>query len=318
MNIKFYFLLLLLAPLVKTHAQELEVYYVHMIEGEQAGHNSGFVSLSDNYPVGEADTLAMPDVSELSYEEAERIVLQGQYRSRLLNTLKLSEKDNIFVYNYANNILVTIPIKEVMVVAWLNIYASPDYAPFRRDDYMIGFEIPVSRLKGIKDNTGNTFVAVGKNNPFEQGKMKHMMWQPVAKKDYPVVPVSAENIKWLEETGYGVDLSKTGDFYTSETEGYIFFVQHYMYEDGNTQARRLLVLDAKTKKPVTERFFFNSEGSMLVPLGTDETSEQFVGRLFKSKAPVTLGFEYASFSCESITVISEKREDIDINCDNRH
>ena len=45
---------------------------------------------------------------------------------------------------------------------------------------------------------------------------------------------------------------------------------------------------------------------------------QWTGKLFKNKENVIFGFQYHSFSCPYITVLSKKPAQIEINCDNRH
>jgi hypothetical protein len=46
--------------------------------------------------------------------------------------------------------------------------------------------------------------------------------------------------------------------------------------------------------------------------------EQWTGRLFKNKPPVSFGFEYQSFGYHGITLLSETEKEIWISCDNRH
>jgi len=51
---------------------------------------------------------------------------------------------------------------------------------------------------------------------------------------------------------------------------------------------------------------------------SEKMINQYVGRLFKGKPPVIMGFEYLSFGCDGITFLKKDLPPVYINCDNRH
>ena len=308
MGTKTYFLILLLILAAKTGAQDLQLYEMYEPGGDTA-NSTAFVSLSDNYPLYDYDSLAMPDVSWLTYGEANYIKLGKPYRQHFLKTVKISEEDKLFIYDYANEVLATVPVKEAATVAWLNDYVFGD-GPFSQSDYRIGFEITKNQLKGIEPSP-YVLVYVGKESPFISRRLKRMDWQQIKPSEMPDVEMSAQNKAKVQE--YLEGKYTFGNAYRSEAHGYVFFIQNYAYEEESAFGRRLIALDAKTQKPVLEQFYHTSEGSMPAELG-----EQWTGYLFKNKPPVLFGLEWLSFSCPEIYFLSPEHEPLYINCDNRH
>ena len=86
-------------------------------------------------------------------------------------------------------------------------------------------------------------------------------------------------------------------------------------------ARRLLVVDSKTKEIIIDKLYSSSEGTSPTPLNYEEGDDvvnQWTGKLFKNKPQVIFGFLYESFGCPGISIIDKSNEEIYLQCDNRH
>lgn len=279
----------------------------------------GFVSMSDQYYLSEhQDSLAIPD---LILEENGNLVqnnkyikLESKYRKRFLTGLKISEMDKVFIFNYYYDTLVTYTVKNLNVVACLNVYANDESNSYGQSEYMFGFELSESLIKSLGEYYYESFVYVGKENPFIQGQLKPFVWGKITPSDFPSRSMSTKNVLHVRN----LDLGNT---YMYETADYQYFVQEYL-DHGRPSARHLLVIDFKTKEIIKDLFDFESEGSSLAPLnvasGEQKSIEQWTGKLFKDKPQVCFGFEYISFGCPSITFLDRSVRDVYINCDNRH
>lgn len=273
----------------------------------------GFTSLSDNYPLSEhPDSLAIPDLYTI--EGDEYFKLASKYRKRFLTKTKISETDTVFVYNYYSNTLVSFKVKNLAVVACLNIYANENDKPYSQDDYMFGFEIDKNVLKDFGINFYQTLIYVGKENPFVQGQLKPIAWKKIEQADFPSKPISTKNTLLLRTY-------QKGNTYKYEATNFEYFTQDLL-KDNSISGRRLLVIDGNTKETVHDIFYFNSEGTGLAPLNlttdNDKNYNQWTGGLFKNKPPVIFGFEFISFGCPSITFLKKSVGAVGINCDNRH
>ncbi len=249
--------------------------------------NIAFVSLSDIYPLHneDSDTLALPDIKEKGIDSAQYFILEGKYRKRFLSGTKISETDSVFVYDYSKNNLVSFLVKDLKVAAIINVYVSSDDWPYLPYYYMIGFEIDKKNLNGFSDYYSNALVYVGKENPFSREGLTPMVWKKIPVKEYP------SKVMKNEDAAYFQNLTK-GNTYLYQKDSLHYFLQDYL--DGNNQvyARRLLVLEAKTKNIIIEKNFFSSEGLSPSPLNyEDGIIDQWTGKLFKDKPPVVLGIK---------------------------
>ncbi|MNU89780.1 hypothetical protein D3C71_796300 [compost metagenome] len=293
--------------------EDLVIFDMMPIEGNQ---ELGFISISDIHPISEhPDSLAIPDISEKPIDSVRYFKLNKVYRKRFLTATGISETDQVFIFDYSRDMLVSFPVSKLNVVAHLNIYASDEDAPYSQFDYMFGFEVSRKDLKGFDNEYfSDVLIFVGKKNPFERGKLKPIVWRKTEKKQFPVAKMSKE----------GVNRSKrftVGNTYTFTKDSLQYYVQE-LSNGENSLARRLLVLNTKTDKMVFERLYEESEGVSLAPLNHKDKEYDFInqwtGQLFKNRAPVLFGFQYFSFGCPEISFIEKNAEDIYLNCDNRH
>lgn len=293
--------------------EELVLFDMIPIEGNQ---DVGFISLSDVHPLSEhPDSLAIPDVSEKPIDSIRYFKLEKKYRKRFLTATGISENDQVFIFDYSTDRMLSFPVSKLNVIAHLNVYASDDDAPFSQLDYMIGFEVDQKDLKGINSRYfGEVLVVVGKKNPFVRGKMKPIVWKKIDKKQFPLAKMSPEGAKKTKRFA-------AGNAYTFTKDSLQYYVQELSMGEYHA-GRRLVVLNTKTDQVLLERVYEDSEGVGMAPLNhktkEHEFLDQWTGQLFKDRAPVLFGFQYFSFSCPEISFIEKKGEDIYIHCDNRH
>lgn len=315
MRLKTTLILLFVIVLKLTlNAQEINVFTLETKPlGAESSEIKGFVSLSDIDRLSEhPDSLALPDFNDNEIDGHEKfsyIELGGKYRERFFSRTNLSETDKVFIYSYSEDIIVSIPVSELKVVAWLNAYTSPDECPCPEYYYQIGFEIESKYLTGFEKHFINTLVYVGEKNPFVRNQVKPVVWKKIDSTEFPSKLVSTE-----VNFNFGNDdfEYQIGTSYKFENQQYQFFIQELIKKDWQF-GLRLLVVDRKTKEKIDERLYRSGESSSFAPL-----DNQWVGYLFKNKPMVIFDFKWISFGCPSITLLGSNEKEIIINCDNRH
>lgn len=288
-------------------AQNLALFELNQIE--DSTDTTAFVSLSDIYPLSEnMDSLAIPDLSEKNAQEADKFEyfkLGSEYRNRFLSRTRISESDKVFIYSYEKNILISFAVKNLNVVACLNIYGA-DW-PYRQEDYMIGFEIDRKQLTGFENYFANTLVYIGKKSPFVLNQLKPVLWIKMDAKDFP----SKEPLAY--DTSYA-GKCYIGDAYRYETNDLQYFLQDMnRVSDNWNSVKYLLVIDKKSKKTVCEKVYYAGESATFAPV-----ENHWTGKLFKNYPPVILGIHWVSFVCPGITFLNSSGNEISIYCDNRH
>ena len=288
------------------YAQEIMLFNI-----SDSNDKTIFISLSDIYRLSEhPDSLAIPEESI-----DEHFTLDSKYRKRFLSKTKIAESDKVFLYDYVQNKLLSFTVKNLDVVANISPYESGGETPHSQYDYMIGFEIDKKLTHVFGDYANEILVAVGKKNPFAEKQLTAIAWKKINSKEFP-------SKKITDEFGMLEQKYTIGESYLFKYENLDYFIQDFI-RDQSIFARRLLVVDSKTKAVFYEELFSEGESDSLAPLNfIDETEtnviNQWTGKLFKNKENVIFGFEYHSFSCPYITVLSKKPAQIEINCDNRH
>lgn len=298
----------------QNNINELELFGIVDIE-EYDNNKVGLISVSDIYSLSEnKDSLAISNgKSNQKYFE-----LNGIYRQRLLTKTHISESDSVYIYNYEANDLMSLPIKKLKTIAYLNIYTDVNNCPCNQDYYMIGFEVPKTSL----NNLNEALVYIGKQNPFIKGEMKPIVWKKIK---YNEFPITKSNLK----------ISKNnGNTYAYKSDKYYYFINDYKVKIENSSSdyentnRHLMIVDIKTGNLIFERNFEENESSSPSQLNfgisdpnnkyITDVKNQWTGKLFKNYPEVIFGFEDVSFGCPNIMFINSKKKDIYINCDNRH
>lgn len=307
-------LLLILLLTFSGYAQDINVFTITTRPiGIESEKTKGFVSLSNIDHLNEnPDSLALPDLKGANGKKNEkfnRIELFSKYRNRFFSRTNISESDKIFIYSYSKDILVSIPVNELKVVAWLNAYTSPKECPCPEYYYQIGFEMATHYLTGLEHNYTNTFVYVGKENPFVRNQVKPIDWQKIDCTLFPSKLITLEINFNFGNNDYEYDL---GRCYKFENQKYQFFIQKLIKKDWQF-GLRLLVVNRKTQENIFEKLYYSGESSSFAGI-----ENQWVGNLFKNKPMAIFGFQWHSFGCPIIDFIDSAEKPLTVNCDNRH
>jgi len=291
----------------------IALFTLYMIDNPDVA----FVPLSDIYSLSEhPDSIAIPNVKEIGFDNAQYFNLESKYREMFLSKTGISETDSVFVYDYAINSIVSFSIEDLNLVAMINFYSVKDDWPFTQYDYMIGFELDRTKLKGFSDFFRSTLAYVGRENPFALEQLTPIVWEKISADHYPSKEIEAIYAPYIEN-------STVGSTYLFETDSLQYFLQDYMdiSYDNQINYRRLLVVEPKSKDIIIENFFGRGEGTSPSPLNyeyEDGDINQWTGKLLKNKPLVVFGFEYISFGCPYISIINKSNENIYLYCDNRH
>lgn len=300
-------LIFLLSFVHLNYAQDLKIFDI-----SDRNEKVVFVSLSDIYPSSEKPDLPVIPEDKRNFEH---VLLDSKFRKQFLSVTKISETDNVFLYDYAKNKLASFTVKKLNAVANLSVYETGSEPPHSQYDYQIGFEIDKKLLKEFGDFSNQILVYVGKENPFAQEKLTPITWEKIDSKEFPFRKINDENGTFQEKY-------ELGNTYRSNYGIFQYLLQDYS-RNKMVFARRLFVINSKTKAIIYEEIFSEGESDSLTPLNfvnkeEGNTINQWTGKLFKNKDAVIFGFEYHSFGCDYITVLSKKPTQVDIYCDNRH
>ena len=234
------------------------------------------------------------------------------YRQRFLKEAGISEDDNFYLYDYEHNRLITYPIRKLEAFAIINIYSIGESPHHDQHNYQFGFKLNPKQLSNL--NPHNTFVYIGKKNPFTMQQLTRLDWRRIDNEDFP--KVSKNNDKSVQNS---ITLS-----YLAKAKGLNYYVQDEIIKHENfiePYHRQLLILDNK-KNILTNMEFTNSESSSIANLTDTDFNEiykdQWAGELFKNQPSVIFGFESITFMCPYIDYIDPSYKSLMIKCDNRH
>jgi len=306
-------LLIILLALTRTNAtaQDTDIFILSVFEKSpgDTGDTIGFVSLSETFRYSEhPDSSFLPDLAELPEDSAanyDRIVVTDSIRKQLLQANNLRPNDRVFVYQYAKNVLFSYPVKELLLVAYLSPYVYE--WPYKQEDYMLGFQFSQKQLHGLTNFDEQALVTLGKRHPFEPGKMRNLVWKPIAAKALPINAAALNNTP----TEYQV-LYTLGDVHMSNLDTLDFYTRE-LKMNGELSGKNLLVLHHTTGKTLFQHTYLNGESTQLA-----EPNYQYAGILFKNQSPVIMGFTWESFGCPIIQSIAPDKKTVVVRCDNRH
>ncbi|MFM8918119.1 MAG: hypothetical protein ACKOGP_10320, partial [Bacteroidota bacterium] len=120
-------LVIVLLSLTRTTAtaQDTDIFELNVFDRPNSD-TIGFVSLSEVLTYSEhPDSTFLPDLAELPEDSAahyQRILIPDTIRKQLLQASNIRAHDRVFVYEYANNILFSYPVKDLLLVAYLSPY----------------------------------------------------------------------------------------------------------------------------------------------------------------------------------------------------
>lgn len=281
----------------------------------KSGEKINFISLSEMLAISDhPDSLTIPSEfwGEVYRRDVDLVLLEGVYRKRFLKGTGLTESDSLFIYDFQIDSIVSFSIKSLTVCAIPNVYLGDNEFIYDQYQYHVGFRIN-DNLDGFSFYFENAFAAFGRKSPFEKGKMQPLEWMTVEASQLP-------KVEQLDRNGaVTANLRITGSYLSKQ--GHFGYYLQDLYENERYFGRHLIVMDMLTDKIVLNQQFYESEGASGAPLNSAEGGVgiyQWTGVLFKNYPPVVLGFEFFSFSCESICFFGEKKPAITIKCDNRH
>lgn len=283
----------------------------------KTGEGTAFISLSEDYRLNEhPDSLAVPyeHLGRKGQDEPGYFELTGDFRRRCLGKTKIAESDNLYIYDYAQNLEVTVRIADLSIVAILNHYQEAS-SLVRQSDYMIGFEIEGELLEGFGEHFPHTLAYVGKEDPFVKQKMYPMIWERVDASLFP----AHEN---KDNTGLQLPAFVIGETYRFQHGDLIYFFQDKLWKN-EVSARRLMVVSSIDHSVLYNRLYYNGESGSFAPLhlvDEDKLNQtfQWTGTLFKDKSTVFLGLTFFSFGCPQIHFVDLIEPSLQIRCDNRH
>lgn len=290
---------------------DIKLYYVSASYTSKKGDlKTGFVNISDCFFKYQFDTngnIVKKPILAIDNYSKDTILLNQKERLKFLKRTNIKESDSLFIYNFNGNVT-TFLVKNLQVIACINTYFSPLEYNREEADYELGFEM------GNNFKSGSGLVFVGNKNPFSKNELKKMIWKKTNPKSLPKF-IFKEIVR---SNLLGLNLQICYVFLYSNLEFYLLD-----YQQGNVSDFRFLVVYDQEKQQIlyseiqreTESISFN-------PINTIDSNinygNQFVGKLFKNKAPVFFGFYNHSFGCPSITVLDKTEPKVPILCDNRH
>lgn len=267
-----------------------------------------FISVSDIYNEPHAiQEDAFKNQKNKSTDQMQRLELDPTHRKKMLDGLRLTESDSLFLYNYEINKLQKVPLNKLKAVAYLNPYTMDD-EELDSSYYMLGFEIATEQGNDVYDKYNNAIAYFGNKNPFIEGKMKPIPWKKA----------NAD----LSKKYFTSSKLKPGKTYQAHYENMNYYLQDYLEEEMVIE-RKLVVMNDRNEK-ISEKTFSlaGTDGAEFSPLNGIEADGanniQWTGYLFKGKPAVAFGFLTQSFGCPTITFLDQKEKDFTINCDNRH
>jgi len=287
---------------------DLKVYFLTSYHRDQKGETqTAFVNLSETYFENRGANYSLLENSSIGTNDTIRF--NKIQRKIFLKKMKITEADSIFIYDLDSNKTHTYKVKNLPVIACLNIYTDWGGS---EDDYEFGFDLG-------KVKVGDNFVAIGNVSPFQNDRIKQIIWEPIDKKKLPVTfspkIVNEEARSWFKNV-----IPKQA--YTFSNDNFNYYIQN-LEEEEHLIGRYLVVFDASSQKKVFADIFLESEGSYLTPLNIKNNNpqsyeKQWTGRLFKDKPPVLFGLMDFSFGCSFISFLEDQEPPLRILCDNRH
>ena len=300
----------------KSILSDVKLYYASPTYKQNNGEfRTGFVNLSDSffrYEYDEEGNNITKPILEIYNDSNDTITLNNKQRKQFLERTKVNETDSLFIYDITNDKVLCFYVKNLPVIACINIYFSPREYKREEFDYEFGFDL------GKNFTIGSNFIFVGKNNPFVTGELKPIIWKEINKNliDNTILKDSITiNLK-NELRGFSL---KNSYFFSQSNLKY--YLQDFI-DENYSRRRLLLIFDAQKEQIIHLEIQKETEGISFNAIKTIDNNidygGQFTGKLIKNKNDVFFGFLNYSFSCPSITVLDKTEPKIPILCDNRH
>jgi hypothetical protein len=275
---------------------------------------TAFLNLSETYFAGVYNESGERNRSSILRESDlanDPVRLNQNQRKKLINKLKIAESDKVFIYLIKSDSVLSFNLKDLPVIARMNIYGSDNYGNIE-GTYEFGFDL------GEKITDSDNFAYIGKENPFQTGKLESITWRKIKNQEFPKKfsndIIDDRRRSWFN----GIE---PGEAYKFSTNNLEYYIQN-LNKDEKIIHRYLIVIDSRTNKISYENVQISSESTYLTPLKTANSKKQddsqWTGELFKNKPALIFGFLGATFGCPSINFLDETEPAIRILCDNRH
>lgn len=290
---------------------EIKIYNAQPFDNKNKNYYPAFLNVSESYfYYTENENTILSKDEELK----DTIIINKKQRKEFLKKINVSESDSIFIYEIGTDLIHTYKVKDLPAIACLNIFSNvyPNSTKTERD-FEFGFDLKKS-YRGSYQN----FAFVGKENPFQTGKLKPVFWEKIEGSEFP------ENFKkdaTLHSQKFSFKDVVAGESFKFSNNQYDYYLQNLQNEK-RIYARYLVIIDSDTNVAVLNKVYSESEGAFLKQLNLEtnslNTQFQWTGELFKNKPPIIFGFLSSMFGCPSIDFLSDKEPPIPILCDNRH
>ncbi|MFK7933494.1 MAG: hypothetical protein AB8G22_08285 [Saprospiraceae bacterium] len=279
---------------------DLQIYYLSAREEPPYA----YINVSESYPWNnENDDPTILLEQELGKDP---IIFSKKRKQTFLKKMQLSPSDTAFVFQLYTDTIQKFAVSELSAIATVNVYAQGD-RELSEYDYEFSFGLPV---EGRFDT--ESLVYIGKENPFQTGKIKLMIWQQIDNK-FPKKIIS-ERQYLLNDTPM-----QTEQAYKFTHQQLTYYLQELVYNKSRGY-RFLAVMEAD--EVIYSSLLSESESTYLNPRQIENKRSdygmQWTGEIFKGKSPILYGFTGESFGCPPIDFVDRSEPTIIISCDNRH
>ncbi len=251
-----------------------------------------------------SDGIGWDEIEKMDLKET----LTSKSRKTFLTRIGVKESDSVFIYSFILNKIIKFKVEDLPLITREDPYGGYDY---------IAFDLKNKITKGDIDTYVQSYVFIGKQHPFQKGKMKPIIWKKIKKDQFPSIKVNVTDFN----KPYLFKKLDTLQYYSFVNEDYAYFLKIKDKEDMYEQVFHLVI--KQKEKIVYNGFFHSSESMTPVPLAFQQKEdnqhyEQWTGKLFKSKPPVIIGFMNYSFNCSNIDFLEPTYNSVWIKCDARH
>ena len=272
-----------------------------------------FISLSDLvYIPSDSVYIPFPDISDWPKDSAFKFLLPSETRKDFLKKASISENEKVWIFDYKSNNIWSAPVKSLALVAVLNPYDNWEEGGFEVGDYMIGFQLDLSKFPVQNFDLINSLATINKVNIFMSKGLSMVSWIPGKAVDFANQNSTLPSF-WRSE------IQKNAYFTATYNEFQIDV--HTMTKQSN-QAYHYTIRNKVTGELMDDFLVQSSESCEPAPLNLVDpnfsTGNQWIGSLIKGQPPVLLGLEYYSFSCPKIHVLKKGIQPWILNCDCRH
>lgn len=289
---------------------EIDLYYASLSHRENNNQAVGaFINLSGSYPIRDDDP--DPIIAKEIWGD-DPVSIKSKQRARFLKEIKVSESDQVFIYNFSSDRLYTFTVSSLPLVAYINAYSQGD-DNISLYDYEFGLD-----LGDGYDGDYNNFVYIGKENIFQTGKVKPIIWEKIADISMPVNYDTPDIPEGMVRYFQGASLEGS---YKFTADSYDYYLQ-ILTLTNKLRCHWLAVTRTQTKQRVYSEFSIESEGSYptspYIKGKEDQYQAQWTGAIFKGKPSVFYHLTDYSFGCPGIRFLDSTEPPLPLLCDNRH